>query len=616
MELLRRLKIVFSIDLRTLALFRVCLGSVLLLDLFLRSFDLLQFYTDDGVLGRANWVKATNHLHWSLHAASGQAWFQILLFVVAAICASLLIVGYRTRIMAFCCWVLTASLINRNGYILQGGDELLVILTFWAMFLPIHARYSVDAALSRSYEHDANEPRLDNTFFSVATVAVILQVLYLYFFTALLKTGPHWRVDMNAAFYAVSLQHFATPIGAFMRNFPAFLTFGTWCVMVIEFVGPFLALSPWFHLPLRLVALVCLYGLHVAFLLMLHIGLFPLIDFTALSLLIPGAIWAWLGNWRDRKPANTARIKGINRSKIRIHFDEDCGFCRKTVLILREFLLPSSAQILPAQQDPEILAVLQEQNSWVVTDHNGYVYTRWKAMQFLFGQSPLFKPIGWLMKLPFLMRFGEWVYGKVALNRNTLSRWSQRTLPYREIKIQPRLLTQGLAAFFLYVVTFVNIAGIRELNIEKPNHVLQTQRIFRIDQRWDMFAPFPLTYSLYPVVVGNLRDGTQVDLMKRNMDPPDFKVPDYTYPVFESYRWRKFLGRVNSFKTNTIRQGYGSYLCRYWNHPDRAENQQLATIDVNFVRLDTNTTGSPKTKSQRRAWQHWCYAEFAPSPDK
>ena len=135
MRFIERLKIAFSIDLRSIALFRICLGLIVLADLALRSFDMRVFYTDAGVLTRRDWLGATHFMQWSLHNASGQLWFQIVLFTIAGVAALCLAAGYRTRISSIVVWVLTASLINRNGYVLQGGDELLAVLTFWALSL-------------------------------------------------------------------------------------------------------------------------------------------------------------------------------------------------------------------------------------------------------------------------------------------------------------------------------------------------------------------------------------------------------------------------------------------------------------------------------------------------
>ena len=222
-----RLRTVFSIDLRSLALFRVMLALVVLADLALRSADLAAFYTDAGVLPRRDLLSIGHRWYWSIHTASGELWWQVVLFALAAAFALALLVGYRTRLASIGTFVLVASLLNRNPLVLQGGDQLLAVICFWAMFLPLGARRSVDAALEPALRRSPNVPRHrpgePQPHFSVATIAVIFQVLYLYTFTAFLKTGDAWTTRFDAAYYAVSLQHFSTPIGAWFSTFPPLL---------------------------------------------------------------------------------------------------------------------------------------------------------------------------------------------------------------------------------------------------------------------------------------------------------------------------------------------------------------------------------------------------------
>jgi len=47
-------------------------------------------------------------------------------------------------------WFLLISLQNRNPIVLQGGDILLRMLAFWAMFVPLNAYFSLDRALDTS----------------------------------------------------------------------------------------------------------------------------------------------------------------------------------------------------------------------------------------------------------------------------------------------------------------------------------------------------------------------------------------------------------------------------------------------------------------------------------
>ena len=648
------IKTLFSIDLRSIALFRVALALLILFDLFLRSFNMVDFYTDEGVLPRRYWALVTHRWYLSLHAASGELWWQIFLFIIAAVFACALLVGYRSKLMAGFSLIMLMSLMNRNGLVLQGGDQLLVVMCFWSLFLPIGARWSIDAALQPELRANPNLQRFSasnpQSYFSIATVAVIFQVLYLYFFTALLKTGAAWRVRFDAAFYAVSLQHFATPVAVFFRQFPALLKFATLYVLTVEFLAPLLVLLPlprhlsrilgltiivvllilglylWPWTPMvkhqmlwamivplllllplrwpwtRLVGLLMLASLHVAFLFMLHIGLFPLIDFMSLTLLIPSIVWVWLARRQRRN----------NAERIVFYYDEDCGFCLKMCLILREFLLPDSVKILPAQAYPDMHALMERENSWVVTDASGRPHVHWHAMQLLFIQSWPFKPIGWLMKLSPLMRLGNFVYRWVATNRNSMGEFTARWLPYRPLKLRPTLPGQILAALFFYIITVFNVTGLPGFGDYRPVHVDYMSRILRIDQKWDMFAPFPLTVSLYPRVTGKLRNGDKVNLYELTSSEPGWQPAEDMYSLFENYRWRKYLGRVDGHSNNTVRRAYGDYQCRLWNHSSRPRDQQLAIFDIHFDKWRTNTTGDAKVKNSRMVWQHWCFKEFAP----
>ena len=139
-------------------------------------------------------------------------------------------------------------------------------LSFWAMFLPIHAQWSIDAALTKNAQQDCNKPAAtDNKYFSIVSVAALLQVAYLYFFTAILKTGDPWRVTMDAAYYAVHLDQFATLFGLWIRDFPILLTIGTYFVWWLEITMPILVFSPIFHVPLRLLGIALLVVMHGAF---------------------------------------------------------------------------------------------------------------------------------------------------------------------------------------------------------------------------------------------------------------------------------------------------------------------------------------------------------------
>ena len=88
-----------AVDLRALAAFRIGLGTLLLVDLVLRSRSLTAFYTDYGVLPLRAFSSDYSTIH-SLYALSGEPWVVSLLFVVAGVFALALLVGYHTRVVS------------------------------------------------------------------------------------------------------------------------------------------------------------------------------------------------------------------------------------------------------------------------------------------------------------------------------------------------------------------------------------------------------------------------------------------------------------------------------------------------------------------------------------
>jgi len=297
----------FTLDLRALALLRIGVGAILLVDLGIRATDLEAFYANLGVLPLA----ALHEYLWtpyqfSLHAASGLWQVQALLFLVAAGAALALLLGYRTRLATLACWVLLVSLHNRNPLISQGGDDLLRMLLFWGLFLPWGRVYSYDAC--------RQPPPESLAYCSAATVAYVVQIALLYWATALLKSGAEWTHDGTALYYAFSLDQVLLPGGRLLYPYPGLLralTFATW---YLELLLPFVLFIPvgvrWW----RLLFVALIFGFHLGISLTLFVGLFWLINMVSVLGLLPAPVLDWLTRpagpplarlqrWRPRLPS-------------------------------------------------------------------------------------------------------------------------------------------------------------------------------------------------------------------------------------------------------------------------------------------------------------------------
>jgi hypothetical protein len=287
-----RLAEIFGADVRALATLRVGLGVLLLVDLGERAGSLVAHYTDAGVLSRADLVRLSGRRAFaSVYLLSGTWEGQALLFVVAAVCAVALLVGYRTTLATVASWIFFMSVNARNPGVVYGFDGLLRVVLFWAMFLPLGACWSVDTR--RSYGTHGPSRRV----LSAGTVAYLVQIALVYLITGFRKSAPEWRTDGTALYYALSIDQLVTPLGHQMLAFPSLLKALTPAVLWLELLGPFLLFAPVGTVVVRTFAVLAFVLLHVGIGLTLHTGLFPWISLLALVPFLPSKLWDRLGTW-------------------------------------------------------------------------------------------------------------------------------------------------------------------------------------------------------------------------------------------------------------------------------------------------------------------------------
>jgi len=312
-SLLHKVKELFGIDGRSLAIMRIGFALLILADLFNRSRYLKAHYTDAGLLPREALFQIESfRIFYSLHLLDGSFSFEVFLFVIAAVFAFMLLVGYKTRLVTIVSWILLVSLHSRNLLVLQGGDVLFRVALFWAMFLPWGNYFSIDRAL----KPDKKFPHHVATF---ATAAYLMQIALVYLFIALHRSWPVWLVDRTAVYLALSIDQFTTKIGLIIYQFPALLEFLSVYVIILEAISIFILFSPIATKALRTIMLILLITLQIGFGINMQLGLFPWISVIVLFGFITNLLWDPL----------LARLKTKERLGFHIYYDDDCGFCKK-----------------------------------------------------------------------------------------------------------------------------------------------------------------------------------------------------------------------------------------------------------------------------------------------
>lgn len=277
---------IFSLDLRSLALFRVALGAMLLIDLAFRCMDVVAHLTDSGVLSRGLlWQLLETKWRFSLYFIEGSPAWSFFLFGFSAFSAACFLLGWKTRFFNLLSWILLISLHVRNPFVLDGGDHLLRYLLFWGLFLPLNKCASLDALDSKSQE-------LPQKVLSVGSAGLILQVCLAYWFSAYLKSlTPEWNTG-QAVEISLGIMGFVTPLGHLVSQWPgAVLRFMTEFIFNFEKWGPVLFLMPVFFSFFRLVGVIVFIVIHLFFAALLDLGMFPWIDMIAVLPFLPACFW-------------------------------------------------------------------------------------------------------------------------------------------------------------------------------------------------------------------------------------------------------------------------------------------------------------------------------------
>ncbi|MEO6729493.1 MAG: hypothetical protein ABIM99_06250 [Candidatus Dojkabacteria bacterium] len=277
----KNLEDVVSLDLRALGIFRVFLGGIFLIDFLDRLKDVSIFYASGGV-GVVENVGLFNGTSFSLNFLNGDYRYQAFILIVGATLSFLLLVGFKTRITTILLWIIVISVQNRNFLILQGGDDYMRILLFWAMFLPVGVRFSYDYLKNKT-----EYKKLDNKSLSPVNIGLIFQIIFLYYFSALSKSDPIWNKNFTAIYYSLSLDIFVTWLGRILLTLKPLLVPLTAFVYYLEKYVGLLLIQPFGNWITRTIGIILIIGLHLGIGTTIDVGQFPWIAICGVMALMP-----------------------------------------------------------------------------------------------------------------------------------------------------------------------------------------------------------------------------------------------------------------------------------------------------------------------------------------
>ena len=293
----------FFLDTRSLAAFRIGLGLILVADAVLRCRYFRLMFTPEGMFPHdALHAFSPSAANWSLAFLLDATWWDGLILDLEGVAGIMLAAGFQTRLAVIIAWVALVSVVRRTAPATNAGDLWLTTLLLWGWFLPLGSRWSLDAARR-------HQP-CSESHFSVASVALTLQIMVVYLAAGLSKCNATW-LSGTAVRDALSVHDHGTPLGAWLVQLPAVEKLAGAAVLSLELAGPVLfLLLPWPRL--RGAIALSFLTFHGLVGLLMSVGLFAAIGIAAWLALVPGVVWDQLSRLMPTRRSTAAFARARN----------------------------------------------------------------------------------------------------------------------------------------------------------------------------------------------------------------------------------------------------------------------------------------------------------------
>ncbi len=578
------------VDPRTAGLFRIVLGFLMATDAMRHWSEASWAYSNDGVL--------TNHYHlyrpdsgwnFSLFHAFSSMHEVDLAFALAIVCHLCLLVGWHSRLFAVVSFVIVTSLDNRLVMVENGGYVVVNLIAFYAMFLPLERRFSVDAWL-RSYRERKERTFADlavhqhpawetASYVSVAGLLVVLNLGIVYFFNVVNKSGHVWRAG-DTVHYVLWLNRMVTGVAVFFRNLLPYQAtrVATWSVLCVEALLVSFILSPTARRYTRPFALVLIAGLHTTFGVMMRLGPFSWYLIGWSLLLITPIQWADAEAFYRRRAG--ARRVILDRSS-------PLAFQLGRVLARLDLL-----DLLALEPSPEGAAPLVS----VVDPANGREAMGVEAVRQIAQALPAGR---WLFPIARVASLGlvDLAIRVVPPRRAFVARAFGLRIGARgrpegspsELRLKARRAGSWVreSALYWFAICSVIQAFTDNKSVPpwmKPKWVPQvvhaTVGYPRLFQGWGMFAPNPITEDGTVVVDAVTVVGRHVDPFTDA--PPELDLTKSNGLGLSQIR-QDYFNRIRLDHNKAFRQGFRDWIVAYPKRTGRAEDE-IAGFDAYWVR--------------------------------
>jgi hypothetical protein len=580
-----------TIDPRTAGLFRVVLGALTSLDLLRHASEARFLYSNEGVLSNhAHLYRPSSGNQLSLFHAFSTLGEVKLLFVLGLVAHLALLVGYRSRLAAFASFVFVTSMDQRIPLVENGGYVVVNLLLFYACFLPIGQRFSVDAwraswrarketNVAELADHrDASGER--QTMVTFAYLLTLLNLGFVYFFNVVNKSGKIWRSG-DTVHYVLHIDRMVTGIAVFLReHLPEVLMIpSSWVVLSVEAVIMGCIWSPYGRKWARPLAMLLMAGLHGTFGVMMRLGPFSwfMIGWSTL-LLLPvhfDALTAWYAK----------RTRGVV-----LGIDERSALALAVGRIAKRLDGAKRVRFEPIESASvgHSLAVRDESEGRPWSKEPGAIVSR------LCEAVPFGRHAELALAITTLGLSRWWMRRAIRREEATTRFFGLDTQPAREPASPAPLelfaakwsgrVREGflglMALAFAMQAWNENKALPKQIKFEQPKLQQMLIGYPRLFQGWGMFAPNPIQEDGILVVDAWTTDGRRFDPF--TAEPAIMDLSTVRGAGLSQLR-QDYGNRIRLDRNATYRDGLKDYLRRWHEQTGRPEDE-LVAFDIYWLR--------------------------------
>jgi hypothetical protein len=216
-----------------MALFRAATGLLALINQALLFPDVMAWFSERGTLRfetarHVSGGMGFNLFRWLPHS-DAMVWG---IYWLSCIFAILLMIGLFSRASALCLFALLVTLHHRNPVVLNSGDTLLRISTFYLIFSQAGTAFSIDRLIALARGKASGPPKWSAPW---AMRLIQVQLSFVYFYAFVWKIMGQMWLQGTAVYYTARLPEFWRFPVPYVFEHMWTIKLWSWSTLVIEF---------------------------------------------------------------------------------------------------------------------------------------------------------------------------------------------------------------------------------------------------------------------------------------------------------------------------------------------------------------------------------------------